>query len=108
MFGSISSAIYLTDDGYLLLSSWVMTKQILSETAPLAALEIGHHSALSEYSVNRDALPWFLMGVHFEQNKTFLRVLNLPGFILFMACQYRDDGHQESHFIGLSGFVGKI
>lgn len=69
-----------------------MTKQTLSETAPSAALEIGHHSALSEYSVNRDVLPWFLMGVQFEQNKTFLRVLNLPGLILFMLCQYKDDG----------------
>lgn len=42
-----------------------------------------------------------------SKTKHFWELKFLPGLILFMACQYEDDGRQESPFIGLSGFVGK-
>lgn len=68
MFGSISSEIYMTDDDCSPLGGWPQ--------GSLGCFRDRHHPALSECSVNSDVLPWFLMRVHFEQNKTFPWVYN--------------------------------
>lgn len=73
---------YMTNDGYCFpLGSWPRT--LVLQTAPLAALEICHHSALSEYSVNRDVLPWFFDGSPFWAKQNISVGLKLNILCLF-------------------------
>lgn len=76
-FGSISSAIYLTDDDYLMFSSWVVTTDPFGNGSLSYSRKIDHHLALSEYCVNRDALLRFV-GPFVEKNQTFLQVQSFP------------------------------
>lgn len=94
IFGFISSEIYTIEDNYLLLfGTWPQT---LSETAPLAALVIRHHSALSEYSINRCTL------MVFDGNPLWVKQNISVGFHFIYAMSIR--GRWSS--ICLSGFVG--
>lgn len=102
MFGSISSAIYMTEDGYSLLSFCVVT------TDPLRNGSLG---------CRRDSPPFSAKWIFRKQRCTPMvfdvspfrakqNISAVSGLVLFMLCQYRDDGCQESPFICLSGFVG--
>lgn len=101
MFGSISSAIYMTEDGHSLLSSWVVTTDPLRNGSLGCFWDSPPFSAKWIFRKQR-CTPMVYDGSPFWAKQNISVVLGLN---LFMLCQYRDDGCPEFPCICLSGFV---
>lgn len=86
MFGSISSAIYMTDDGSSLLSSWVVTTELRKSF--LSCFTDRPPFSLKWIFRKQKCTPVVVWWSAFEAKRKSAGWSFLSGLILFMVCRY--------------------